>query len=331
MVPYEPKNWWRLFFSVRGTVFPYVLFRACCVGLVTAALTAMFSYGIFFYHQKPKEFPNFVVKGLADNSHVTVEASQGHAHDDSIFPVIEFPQVPTLVHTVIGFVVGLLIVFRTNSSYDRYWEGRKLWSSILTNSRNLARTGNIYAGPANDVARLLTVYVYALKHHLRGEKELDEVQPLLSEGDYSRITAAANPPLMIVASISRWINARLVDGKLNPQIVRLMEVYLGNIVEAQSGCERILKTPIPFIYAVHIKHLLLIYLFTLPLALIPYMTWYAIPTALIIAFGLLGIEEAGLEIEDPFGTDPNDLPVDYICDTVAKDTKALASPTSKKE
>jgi putative membrane protein len=82
---------------------------------------------------------------------------------------------------------------------------------------------------------------------------------------------------------------------------------------------------------VHIKHLLFLYLLTLPLALIPYMGWLAIPASIVIAFGLLGIEEAGLEIEDPFGTDPNDLPVDYICDVVAKDTRALAPPVARKD
>jgi putative membrane protein len=95
-------------------------------------------------------------------------------------------------------------------------------------------------------------------------------------------------------------------------------------LDHQGACERILRTPIPFAYAVHIKQLLMVYLATLPLALVPLMNWGAVPAVIVIAFGLLGIEEAGVEIEDPFGDDPNDLPLENLCAVIARDTAALA-------
>ena len=97
-----------------------------------------------------------------------------------------------------------------------------------------------------------------------------------------------------------------------------LEAQVAALLDNQGGCERILRTPIPFAYAVHIKQLLLIYLLSLPLALVGEMGWVAIPTSAVIAFGLLGIEEAGVEIEDPFGDDPNDLPVEAICGRSAR-------------
>jgi putative membrane protein len=98
------------------------------------------------------------------------------------------------------------------------------------------------------------------------------------------------------------------------------------LLDCQGGCERILKTPIPFVYAAHIKHLLLLYLGTLPIVLVEKLGYSAPIAIAIMTFGLLGIQEAGLEIEDPFGTDPNDLPLDDICSTIARDVLALARP-----
>ena len=96
------------------------------------------------------------------------------------------------------------------------------------------------------------------------------------------------------------------------------------LLDNQGGCERILKTPIPFAYAVHIRQMLAIYVVTLPFALVGEMGWATIPTVAVVAFGMIGIEEAGNEIEDPFGTDPNDLPLEALCATIAKDVAALA-------
>src|SRR5262245_46272628 len=109
MVGYDPKRWWRVFFSWSGTVLPAVLGKSLAVGLLTLALTCMYQFKVFL---PPKS---------------ALAASDAPPR----LVLSHFPEMPALVHTVIGFVVGLLIVFRTNSSYDRFWEGRKLWGSIV--------------------------------------------------------------------------------------------------------------------------------------------------------------------------------------------------------
>jgi len=96
------------------------------------------------------------------------------------------------------------------------------------------------------------------------------------------------------------------------------------LVDLQGGCERILKTPIPFAYAVHIKHFLVLYLLSMPFVLVGKMGWYAVPVTMVISFALSGVEEAGVEIEDPFGYDPNDLPLESICAAVERDAARLA-------
>ncbi len=243
--------------------------------------------------------------------------------------VIEIPPVDNLGHQVMGVAVGLLIVFRNNTSYDRYWEGRKMWGAIVNDSRNLVRGASAFVGEANELARLVSAYALALKQHLRSITDLSEIQPLVSGPLYARASAAANPPSIIAHAMSAWIHDRLSEGKIDAITARTLEGYVAGFLNYQGACERILKTPIPFAYAVHIKQLLMLFLVTLPLVLVPKMGWSAILTVPAITFGLLGIEEAGVEIEDPFGDDPNDLPLEAICATIARDTTALAELPSK--
>lgn len=234
------------------------------------------------------------------------------------------PHIDPVGHTILGVVLGLLIVFRTNSSYERFWEGRRLWGQMVNTSRSLARGAAVYAGPAAELARLLTGYVHSVKHHLRGERDLAPIRQFLPESEFSRIEAAGNPPSQIAALMSRWNAERISSGRLTPMLGAELERQVTILLDCQGGCERIHKTPIPFVYAAHIKHLLLLYLGTLPIVLVEKLGYSAPIAVAIMTFGLLGIQEAGLEIEDPFGTDPNDLPLDDICATIARDVHALA-------
>lgn len=239
------------------------------------------------------------------------------------------PKIEGLAHTILGVVLGLLIVFRTNSSYDRFWEGRKLWGAIVNTSRNLARAAAVFAGPADDFARLVAAYVITVKRTLRADNDLSELEPYAPADVIARAQEAGNPPSILAYQLTDWIRRQRDDGKLDSIMAAQFEERVGFLVDFQGGCERILKTPIPFVYAVHIKHLLFVYLLTLPFVLVPMIGWFAPLAVGIIAFGLLGIEDAGVEIEDPFGDDPNDLPLDDICGVIARDTQAMAGEAKR--
>src|SRR5262245_18280403 len=283
MISYDPKGWLKITASYKGTIIPRVAGR---IGVLVGLTIVILLVREFIPSTEPL-----------------------------------FKPFKPLGHTLIGVALGLLIVFRNNCSYDRYWEGRKLWGSINNSARNLIRGAVAFAGDARDLAKLVHGYALALKQHLRSDKDLTEVKGVVPLEVFEQAAATANPPSMLALHMSRWIQTRIRDGKLEPIIAESLEGHVRNIVDSQAGCERILKTPIPFAYAVHIKQLLLIYLFTLPFALVTDMGWVSIPTSAIIAFGMLGIEEAGVEIEDPFGDDPNDLPIENICSVVERDTK----------
>jgi putative membrane protein len=236
----------------------------------------------------------------------------------------KLPGVDPVGHSVFGIVLGLLIVFRTNSSYDRFWEGRRLWGQIVNSSRSLARAGAAYAGDAGDLADLIAGYVNAVKHNLRGERAMPDVTRFVSSEVHLQVVAAGNPPSVLAGLLSRWVAARVADGRLPPVMALELERQIATLVDCQGGCERIKKTPIPFVYAAHIKHLLILYIGTLPFTLMR-MGFYAPVVVAIMSFGLLGVQEAGLEVEDPFAEDPNDLPLDEFCATIARDVAAAAA------
>lgn len=286
MVPYDPKAWPKVMLAYAGTVIPSILSRLVLVMIVTLV--------IYLLHRMALALGG----GLQS--------------------------LETIPHQIVGVTVGFLIVFRTSTSYDRYWEGRRLWGNIVNCSRNLVREAAAYVGQVGDLAQLVTAYPLALKQHLRGNQDQSELKPLLPEPIFAAVTGAANPPATLAYYLSFWIQQRRRQGVLEAEQLRLLEQHVATIIDSQGGCERILRTPIPFAYAAHIKQLLLLYLITLPFVLVPRLDWITLPIMLVISWGLLGIEEAGVEIEDPFGDDPNDLPIEAICATIARDVQAMA-------
>jgi ion channel-forming bestrophin family protein len=282
MVPYNPKQWDRILFSVRGTVLPRTLKRVVFYGGLTLAVWAWNTYG---FH---------------------------------------LPAIDPLGHSLLGVALGLLIVFRTNTSYDRYWEGRKLWGQMVTAARNLIRGAASAGVEVTELVRLAAAYAYTLKQHLRGSRDFSEIQSLVSPPAYTNVKAGSNPPSVMAYYLSAWIQERLARKEIDTSLSRGLEGCVCTMVENEGGCERIGKTPIPFAYAVHLKQMLTVYLLTLPFVLVPKMDVIAVLVVAGITFGLVGIEEAGVEIEDPFGTNPNDLPMEEFCDIINRDMNELA-------
>jgi len=287
MISYDSKNWLRVVFSYRGTVLPAVFKRLWWIVLIAV--------GVF----------------VAD---VYIPA----------FDHLVKPFKP-VGHSLLGLALGLLIVFHNNCAYDRYWEGRKLWGGLINTSRNLARGAAAYGGEAKEMAGLLAAYLLALKQILRRDTNLNEIRPYIPIDVFEQAVLASNPPSFLALEMSRWIMVRHREGRIDTVTAQSLEQMVRALLDNQGGCERILKTPIPFAYAVHIRQMLAIYVVTLPFALVGEMGWATIPTVAVVAFGMIGIEEAGNEVEDPFGTDPNDLPLEAMCATIATDVAALAS------
>lgn len=233
-------------------------------------------------------------------------------------------------NVVCNLVLGLLLVFRTNTAYDRYWEGRKAWGAIVVNTRNLAREISVAVEAIDSTAQaekaavllLLSAFAIATKLHLRRESSNQELEPLLPSSECATLAEVPNRPLQINLWLGAYLQQQFQLNRLDAYSFAEMKVELSNLIEGLTNCERILTTPVPLAYSIYLKRLILIYCLSLPFGLVATAkSWTGLVVGLI-SFILLGIEEIGGSIEDPFGYDTNDLPLDDICQTVAESVKA---------
>lgn len=229
-----------------------------------------------------------------------------------------------LAHSLLGVALGMLLVFRTNAAYERYWEGRRRWSEIVATSRSLMRGWACHV-PASErgFVPLVSSYVCALADRLRGSPLPGLERPRLDPHDACALGRSTHVPAALLLRMSSHIRARVEAGQLRPGLANALEGHLAALTEHEAACERIASSPMPTAYVTQIRQLLAVYLATLPLALVGQLGWLAVPATLVIAFGLVGIEDAGTQIEDPFGEDDNDLPLDEFCRSVRADARLL--------
>lgn len=238
---------------------------------------------------------------------------------------------PILGSLIPNIVLGLLLVFRTNTAYERFWEGRKAWGTLVNTVRNLSRQILVsiseqhpqehYAKIA--AVKLLPAFAIALKLHLRSQLINDELAANLSSEQFNRLKTMNHPPLEIAFWINSYLQEQAHQNKLDLYQLSGMIQLLHQMVDVIGICERILRTPIPLAYSIHLKQLLMIYSLSLPFQMVDQLEWMTGPIVALISFTLLGIEEIGIQIEDPFGLDPNDLPLDAICNTMQRNIEDL--------
>lgn len=227
-------------------------------------------------------------------------------------------------NVVFSLVLGLLLVFRTNTAYDRFWEGRKAWGTLVISIRSLAR--QIWTSIAEDSEidktekyqqlKLLVALAIAIKLHLRREPVTEELEPWISAAALVKLKEVKTPPLEIIRSLGNYLHKQAQNERLSSYQLTAMNQLIDKLVEGLTSCERILNTPIPLAYVIYLKRLLLIYCLFLPFQLVANSEWLTAFLVFLISFALFGIEEIGNEIQEPFGYDPNDLPLDQICQTI---------------
>lgn len=239
--------------------------------------------------------------------------------------------IPVRSGLIPSILLGLLLVFRTNTAYDRFWEGRKIWGTLINTVRNLARgiwVTVIESTPQDrevkkQVLQLLIAFAIAMKLHLRREPINQELASLMPIALYQQLQTAHNPPLAIAFWISDYLQQQQHQQKINVYQLNAAFKLLDTMVDCLGATERILKTPIPAAYAIHLKQLVFVYCLTLPFELVDQVVWLTPLLVGLVSFAIFGIEEIGAEIENPFGYDANDLPLDQICQTMKKNIDDL--------
>lgn len=238
---------------------------------------------------------------------------------------------PVLGGVVPSLVLGLLLVFRTNTSYERFWEGRKLWGTIVNTSRNLARQVWVSVETSRQskeqALKLIVAFAIATKQHLRQHSYDPALRHLVSSAQLDKILEVNSPPLEIALWLGDYLQVQQLKGRINPYQLQAMTKQINELVDALGGCERILKTPLPIAYSIHLKQLLVMYCLALPFQVVSELNWWTVPVVSLVAFAVFGVEEIGLEIENPFGCDTNDLPLNAICHTMERNIQDLITLT----
>lgn len=228
------------------------------------------------------------------------------------------------MHGLLGFAISMLLVFRTNTAYDRWWEGRKLWGSLVNNSRNFAlKLSVMLPDDAKEhrtfFRKVIPAYAHALRHHLMSEKtrtelfDVDDHHPVFQSIDHSK-----HIPNQVAKLMFRHIQI-LQDEKLisGDQLIVLNQELM-SFTDICGACERIKNTPIPYSYSVFLKKFIFFYVMTLPFGYVFTMGYYVIPVVAFILYVLASLELIAEEIEDPFGEDANDLPTERIARNIHK-------------
>jgi putative membrane protein len=197
----------------------------------------------------------------------------------------------------------------------------------VNDSRNLARAGSVYLAGAPELARSLllwtTAFSHAVMHRLRGETGLGAMAAELPADEVQATLAEGRLPL----AVSRRMTRLIAEGRRRGLISDIQQATLDrnvqSLVDSLGGCERIHNTPMPFAYVVHLRRALILYCLTLPFALAVRYGWWTAPAVLLISYTLFGVEEIGVEIEDPFGDHENDLPLEQICAAIEADLREV--------
>ncbi len=278
---WEKENWLKIALKAKGSVIPAITWRVLGCALFGVLISILFYYRLPVYHK-------------------------------------------SLANAIPAVVLGLLLVFRTNTAYDRFWEGRKAWGAINNNVRNLARSiwlaidekhPNDY--PRKIAAlRLLPAFAIATKLHLRAQPLTNELAAELHPTQFAQLEKIQHPALQIAFWLSDYLQSEQRRGHLNIFQMNELQLLINNLVDMLGTCERILRTPMPLAYSIHLKQLLLIYCLLMPFQFVGELGWWTGPIVGLVSFTLLGIEAIGVEIENPFGNDPNDLPLDNICTNI---------------
>jgi putative membrane protein len=281
MVNYNPKSWVTLIFAFhRSDTFRMLWKEIIYIGLFTLAIAFV---EIHF-------FPD----------------------------VVQLEKLIT-VYSLIGFVISLLLVFRTNTAYDRWWEGRRKWGEVVNDTRNMAVKLSPLLKEKSDrdfFARMISNFAVSMKEHLRLGIDIDELS--LMPDEKNELIDRNHVPTAIVELMYRRLKLHREKGEISDVEFLSIDKNLNALLDSIGACERIKNTPIPFSYSLFIKKFIFIYVTTLPLAFVVQFGYFSALIATFVFYVLVSMEVLAEEIEDPFGTDDNDLPVDQLCERIDK-------------
>jgi ion channel-forming bestrophin family protein len=279
MINYNPKSWLKLIFAIHKSDTLRILWKEL---IYIGIFTLLIDYFVMEF------FPN-----------------------ESVLEKL------ISVYSLVGFVISLLLVFRTNTAYDRWWEGRRKWGEMVNDSRNLASKLSVLLNEKEDkefFSRMIPNFVFACKEHLRIGVDLHTLK--LNDQELNSIRSKNHIPLAIANLMFNKLIQLRNNGALLAEDIFILDKNLNALMDSIGACERIKNTPIPFSYSLFLKKFIFIYVTTLPLAFVTTFGYWSALIATFVFYILVSMEVLAEEIEDPFGNDDNDLPTDQLCERI---------------
>lgn len=276
MIQRKNENWFRMLFIWQGSVLPKILPRL--------ALLFMFTVAVVYFK-------------------------------NDLFYKIPLNPAP---FTLFGIALALFLGFRNTASYDRFWEGRKLWGALLNDTRSLARqflSLSPYERDSKETTafiNLLIALVYALKHQLRKTDPGNDLQKYLDANTALELSDVHFKPVILMNKLAAMLKEARQKGEIDSITLVAFDQNLDKLSDIIGGCERLASTPIPYTYKLMLHRTVYLYCFLLPFGFVDSLAWMTPVVVTFIAYTFVGFEAIADEIEEPFGLEPNDLPLDTI-------------------
>jgi putative membrane protein len=296
MIVLSRRNGFRMFFAMRGSVLPRIAPSLALCTILATLVTIV--HGSLFHWQ------------------------------------VTLTPVP---FSLIGLALAIFLGFRNGAAFDRYWEGRKLWGDLLHRARTLARQlqtltaleqparYNDRADPRTRIVLRTIALAHALRHQLRDSDPRAELGRWIGADELAAVRQPGAASLL--TRNGRDLGQLLRAGQLEPNLAAQIDATLGGLCADVAGCERIRNTPIPFAYTLLLHRTAYLYCFLLPFGLVETIGAMTPLVVAIVAYTFFGLDALGSEIEEPFGTEPNHLPLDALCRTIEIDLlRALDAP-----
>lgn len=289
MVVRPHLHWFRMLLAWRGSVLPQLLPRLFLIFLVSLVAIAV------------------------------------HAH---LLPISV--NLSTTPFSLVGIALAVFLGFRNNASYDRYWEARKLWGQLLNTARSLTRqaltlprgdgphdtSGAAADAEVREFAQVLSALPHALRHQLRRTDAREDLAARLPAPLLERVMAARYRPIVIVQWLGEWVQRRVQAGALDGVATLAFDRNLSELSNSIGGCERIAGTPLPFAYSVMIHRTVYFFCAALPFGLVESIGSFTPVFAVFVAYTFMAHEAIASQLEDPFGTEDNDLALNALSATI---------------
>ena len=290
MIIRDKSNVFKLLFAWKGTILPRVLPALSIVILISAFIVFLSAYHL-----------------------------------------IQIPTVPAIGFTIFGVILSIFTGFRNTACYDRWWEGRKLWGALIANSRHIARDSHVLEPEHRDrLIHQMLVFTNLLRDRLRRQTAqptqfLEPAQLKISSIDH--LSEHINAPQYALENIQKDLVRALKSGEISDIIYSTLNRHIVELGNIQAGCDRIASTPLPFTYSVLLHRAVYCFCFILPFSLEAALGIWTPLLVGLIAYMFLGLDALSAQLEEPFGVQENDLPLDSIVRLIERESlSSLGQP-----